>query len=286
MNRRPPAFTLIEVLVVVAIIALLVAILLPSLAMARAQSRSSVCGSNLRQAGVAVTTYATEYADHIPRGGNVQRYFSDGDIHWTIVLLKQVGVKTAPIFQQARAAGSGSQTFRDGRTYEARGIVLNDLLWEALKKTGVFHCPEREAVSAEPEVLSYVVNAFDPEARSSGKGFTDMRDATKISIWRTPGQVIYLADMEDCAISSEAREAYGFRDLSRFDAFEPSDLPSGAGASRRVARAMHLKRRTNAVFVDTHVEGLDSLPRGGEPAVDSSGSYGARWQRLFGVQVP
>lgn len=47
--RRAGAFTLIEVLVVVAIIALLVAILLPSLQNARNQARASVCANNIRQ---------------------------------------------------------------------------------------------------------------------------------------------------------------------------------------------------------------------------------------------
>ncbi len=49
-----PAFTLIEVLVVVAIIALLVAILLPSLQSAREQAKAASCGSNLRQVGLAL----------------------------------------------------------------------------------------------------------------------------------------------------------------------------------------------------------------------------------------
>jgi prepilin-type N-terminal cleavage/methylation domain-containing protein/prepilin-type processing-associated H-X9-DG protein len=43
------AFTLIEILVVVAIIALLVAILLPSLAKAREYSRTAICKSNMKQ---------------------------------------------------------------------------------------------------------------------------------------------------------------------------------------------------------------------------------------------
>lgn len=49
------AFTLIEVLVVVAIIALMLAILLPSLSKAREQSRRVVCASNVRQISVACT---------------------------------------------------------------------------------------------------------------------------------------------------------------------------------------------------------------------------------------
>lgn len=64
-TKRPPsaratAFTLIEVLVVVAIIALLVAILLPSLNKARQQARNAVCLSNLHQIGVGCSIYASE----------------------------------------------------------------------------------------------------------------------------------------------------------------------------------------------------------------------------------
>ena len=48
-RRRPNAFTLIEVLTVVAIAALLIAILLPALSLARKQVRSVACRSNMKQ---------------------------------------------------------------------------------------------------------------------------------------------------------------------------------------------------------------------------------------------
>ncbi len=57
----PSAFTLIELLVVISIIALLIAVLLPALQSAREAARATACGSNLRQVGIAINTYA---ADH------------------------------------------------------------------------------------------------------------------------------------------------------------------------------------------------------------------------------
>ncbi len=57
-RRRSKAFTLVELLVVVAIIALLISILLPSLSRARHQARRIVCQNNLHQVGIVWQMYA------------------------------------------------------------------------------------------------------------------------------------------------------------------------------------------------------------------------------------
>ncbi len=59
-------FTLIELLIVIAIIALLVGILLPALAEARKVARKTQCESNMRQFGVAINTYSSDFQDRIP----------------------------------------------------------------------------------------------------------------------------------------------------------------------------------------------------------------------------
>ena len=66
---RHRAFTLIEILVVVAIIGLLVAILLPSLRRAREQAKTTVCMTQIRQLMTAALMYTQEYQGSLPGSG-------------------------------------------------------------------------------------------------------------------------------------------------------------------------------------------------------------------------
>jgi prepilin-type processing-associated H-X9-DG protein/prepilin-type N-terminal cleavage/methylation domain-containing protein len=59
-SRSRSAFTLIEVLVVIAIIGVLVALVMPAVAAARAAAQNAQCQNNLRQLGLAIIQYQTQ----------------------------------------------------------------------------------------------------------------------------------------------------------------------------------------------------------------------------------
>lgn len=78
MTRK--GFTLLELLVVIAITAILLGILIPSLRMARQQTRTVVCRTNLRQFGILYQMYADDNKQSLPAGWN-------GGSMWMVDLL-------------------------------------------------------------------------------------------------------------------------------------------------------------------------------------------------------
>ncbi|CAN5372075.1 hypothetical protein BH10PLA1_BH10PLA1_14510 [soil metagenome] len=88
VERHGRAFTLVEMLVVIAIIAVLTSLLLPVISKVRDQSRTLAGLSNLRQIGIGMYLYAGDNNDFLPPG-----YLSKGgdSTNWAIAITPYVG---------------------------------------------------------------------------------------------------------------------------------------------------------------------------------------------------
>jgi prepilin-type N-terminal cleavage/methylation domain-containing protein/prepilin-type processing-associated H-X9-DG protein len=90
------AFTLIEILVVLAILSILAALLFPVLARARENARRSSCQSNLKQIGLGIMQYAQDFDETFPiLVGGDSSFSSDGGVF----AILQPYVKNTQVYQ-------------------------------------------------------------------------------------------------------------------------------------------------------------------------------------------
>ncbi len=59
-------FSLVELIVVIAVIAILAGLIYPAFMKARDRSRMAACASNLKQIGIALNSYTSDYKDYLP----------------------------------------------------------------------------------------------------------------------------------------------------------------------------------------------------------------------------
>lgn len=90
--QRSAAFTLVELLTVIAIIAILAALLLPGLKAMRSQGRSIVCMNKLRQIGLANQMYVADNNGYIAGMTPSAGYASWGTYNWMWRLAPYVGI--------------------------------------------------------------------------------------------------------------------------------------------------------------------------------------------------
>jgi prepilin-type N-terminal cleavage/methylation domain-containing protein/prepilin-type processing-associated H-X9-DG protein len=84
MRSGRAAFTLMELLVVVAIIGILAALLLPALSQSKARSRRTTCLNNLKQINLAFQLYAGDNNDALPAAPNTVAYTAFVTNHFAI----------------------------------------------------------------------------------------------------------------------------------------------------------------------------------------------------------
>ena len=137
-RRCRSGFTLIELLVVIAIIGLLVALLLPAVQSAREAARRLQCANNLKQVGLAVAHYITQfgalpinicnYVDPDPGAARQKN-----GISWLVCILPQL--EQQPLFDLFAANGFNGD-FDSGRGLRSPGCLTAVQL-----PLSVFYCP-------------------------------------------------------------------------------------------------------------------------------------------------
>ncbi len=177
------AFSLIELLVVVAIIAALAALILPSLGVVRDAARKASCSSNMRQVGMAITVYTQDHRGLLPYANGVtanHRGHEGGPLDY--LLASSLGYDLAP--DQVEMSSTGNRVFLcPAGPYRTTKVIWGGIkrVWvDASGKAGIYD--DRNSYEGS---LYYRYENSAPVAQG-GVGGRDLRLSNLPAAARTP----------------------------------------------------------------------------------------------------
>jgi len=239
------AFTLVELLVVIAIIALLIAILLPVLSKVKRKAQQVGCASNEKQIYMSLVMFCSEHRGHLPRSYFVDELSNNATLVKYTAWLQQVG------------GASGHIDLDDNK----------GALWPYLKGTETrrktLMCPgdEGEPLAGHPVMVAW--------PRNVSYSFNQFiyRD-----IGGVPGLGLQMARVKESSSRILIYEELAPNDSWCIMGYSGDDVPSGrhstsmSVAYRNQPNTTQYKTmgRGNHCFFDGHVESLspsDLLPQ-------------------------
>lgn len=199
MRLRPPirAFTLVELLVVVAILGVLAALLVPGYKRTLDAANSSKCVSNLRQLSAGIAAYVSENNGSYP-----QNYETEAGHCWDVQIRNYVGVTSEEGITAASTAKGANvffcpagKPFTQTPNYLSRGYAYNQYVAKNQYGLG------RVSGVAQPSKLGllleiYISLTWSPTYKESeqwygGADYGNCEEINRSNVWTTvkPGLV-------------------------------------------------------------------------------------------------
>jgi len=219
-DRSRTAFTLIELLIVIATISLLLSLLIPSLGRAKETARSVKCLNNLHQLAIAAQSYAASFDDRYP----IAYYYGNDGSSFTSYAWDFI-------------------TRKDWSTDPPRTIVRAGLLWQGQGSAEIHQCPSFQG----PD------NWFDDPATGYNYNTSYIGHGSGETIV-APARTTDVASPANCALFGDGEYASGANKFMR----SPWASPGDAGFSGRYAGTQGFRHlgKTNVAFCDGHAESL------------------------------
>jgi len=227
MRTRMRAFSLVEMLVVVAVVATMTAVLTPSLSRARRQGRGVVCRGNLRQLALAAQVYVEDNGGSYPKA-------------YDYVFGEQQVVFRAWDFT----------TIKDHSTGEVR--TMPGTLWQGETIAQVQQCP---SFHGQANWLADPYTGYNYNTSYIGHGSGETR-TEPVRVW----EVLQPAG---CALFGDGGYAGGANKLMRAPWPSAGDQFVGRSAGTQAYR--HLQR-TNVAHCDGHVDAIQDRHTETDPA--------------------
>ncbi|HWQ90223.1 MAG TPA: DUF1559 domain-containing protein [Clostridia bacterium] len=231
------AFTLVELLVVIAVIAILAALLLPALTQSKAKAQRAVCQSNLRQMGVALNLYADEANQYptsfrrLPAGRGSPNPLGSSISLWNAAILPHLG-SNREVFN----CPSFPLLFR----------------WSQDPSSAGFHYPTNIEGNRP---FCYAMNANGVSVANLGLVRASPPDGD--TLMRKPADIVAPANMlaiGDDTSGTTNQPALNCVKLSRWGVFLDSYVQTWAGPSRPAMVGSVHSKGGNMAFLDGHVE--------------------------------
>ena len=183
------AFTLLELLVVIAIIAILAALLLPALSLAKIKAQRLSCMNNLRQLSVACKMYAD-------------------DNNGSLVSSWPLGDATHVVNPACWCPGWASTTQPENPLYGPAPqfsptnvyALQQGAVWPYLKSAAVYRCPaDQRNINGQPVVRSYSMNSW-----MNGRTYGDPTGSSTYTTPQADGSLTYTLFRRESQITQPA----------------------------------------------------------------------------------